>query len=173
MKVSKSMFAIGTILLFSAFITYTAINWKIKDDYTIAVYQGGNKFITFKGLKADIVLDEENMKNSRISATINSDVVVVEPNKALENDAESEKVLDVKNFPTISFESNSVMKTGNNYEATGKLTIKKATKEIKLPFTFENEILKGTFNINLADFDINHPGFTKQLQVVLTVPVTK
>ena len=90
-----------SVLIFSAFIAYTTVNWKIKDDYGIYIYQGGSKFITFKGLKATILLDEEHMEKSKISASVNSDILLVEPNQALENAGESEDALDVKNFPII------------------------------------------------------------------------
>jgi polyisoprenoid-binding protein YceI len=173
MKKIKLVFAIVLIIAASSFVAYKAINWKVKDDYAISVYQGGNKFIMFKGLKAEIILDEERIENSKISATINSDVILVEPNQALERDAEGIDVLDIQNYPIITFISTSVNKQGDSYETIGKLTIKNVSKEIKLPFTFKNEILKGAFTINLSDFNINHQGFNKQLQVVLNVPVTK
>ncbi|HWY11996.1 MAG TPA: YceI family protein [Bacteroidia bacterium] len=169
----KIIIPAAATLVLTAFSVYKGVNWKVKDDYTVQVYQSGTKFITFRGLKAEIILDKENAEKSKISATIDSDVITVEPNQALENAAESQDVLDIKNFPVISFESSSIRSYGDRYEAIGKLTIKNVTKEIKIQFTFENEILKGDFNVNLPDFNINHHAFTKQLQIVLTIPVTK
>lgn len=170
----KLVVIVLSVIVFSAFITYKAVNWKVKDDYGIYIYQGGSKFITFKGLNATIILDEEDMTKSKISASVNSDIILVEPNQALENAGESTDALDVKNFPFISFESASVVaKWGTGYEAIGKLTIKNVSKEITIPFTFENEVLKGTFNVNLSDFNINHKAFTKTLQIFLNIPVAK
>ncbi len=66
---------------------------------------------------------------------------------------------DTKNFPLISFVSEKVQKgRGDGYSVTGKLTIKKHTKEISFPFTATAKgsgyLFTGSFKINRREFDI-------------------
>lgn len=170
----KLLISLTTVLIASAFVAYKTINWKVKDDYSIAVYKGGTKFITFTGLKAVILFDEENLEKSKISASVDaSSINPGEKNDALREGAKKPETLDVEKYPVISFESKAITKTGNGYEATGNLTLKGVTKEIKLPFIFEKEIFKGGFSIDPKDFNITNENYQHQLNIVLTIPVTK
>ena len=172
MKKLKLFICASIILLASAFAAYKSINWKVKDDYTIQVYKGGAKCISFKGLKAVIAFDEEQPEKSKISATIDSNPIV-EQNEALREGVKKPETLDVEKYPFISFESTSVIKKDNGYEATGNLTLKGITKEIKLPFTFVKEVFIGGFTIDAKDFNITNVNFQHQLQVVLNIPVSQ
>ena len=172
MKKLNLLIVASIILLSSAFVAYKSINWKVKDDYYIQVYKGGAKCITFSGLKAVIEFDEEHPEKSKISATIDSNPIV-DHNDALREGAKKAETLDVEKYPLISFESTVVTKKDNGYEATGNLTLKGITKEIKLPFTFVNEVFIGGFTIDAKDFNITNVNFQHQLNIVLNIPVTK
>jgi len=170
----KLLIGVSIILLASAFAAYKAVNWKVKEDYSVMVYKGGTKFITFRGLKADILFDEENPEKSKISASVDATSVSPgERNDALQNGAKKPETLDVEKFPVISFVSTAVTKKDSGYVATGNLTLKGITKQIVLPFTFEKEVFKGGFSINPEDFNITNANFQHQLNIVLIVPVTK
>jgi polyisoprenoid-binding protein YceI len=171
-KIKLIVIAITT-LLSSAFVTYTVVNWKVKEDYYVQVYKGGTKFVTFRGLKAKILFDETKPEKSKISASIESNSIDAETNLALMQGAKKPETLDVEKFPLISFESTAIIKTTTGYEATGKLTLKGISKEIKLAFIFENQIFEGGFTIIPQDFNITGEAFQKNLNIVLHVPVTK
>jgi len=66
---------------------------------------------------------------------------------------------DTKNNPVAHFVSGSIRNTGKgHYEATGKMTIKGKTLEIKTPFTLKQTggtlLIKGAFPLKRLDFGI-------------------
>ena len=62
-------------------------------------------------------------------------------NEDRDNHLKSADFFDAEQFPTITFESTSITKSGDSFDVTGNLTIKGVTKEV----TFETEFNgKGT-----------------------------
>ena len=188
----KLLIGLTITFLVTSFVVYKAVDWKVKDDYTIRIYHQGDHFVSFSGLKASILFDEENVEKSKISASIVADSINCGRNNAMKEGSKKPETLDVKNFPLISFQSTSITKKDSaalyffrktlfetddpikfRYQAIGNLTIKGVTKEIKIPFTFENEIFKGCFAIHPKDFNITNEMFQEDLNVLLTIPVTK
>jgi polyisoprenoid-binding protein YceI len=86
---------------------------------------------------------------------------------------------DAKQFPTITFKSTSVKKTGDNkYDVTGDFTLHGVTKSLTVPFTMTGTAqgMKGEtrlgfqtdFSIDRTDYDIK----TLPQAVGLDVPIT-
>lgn len=66
---------------------------------------------------------------------------------------------DTKNNPVASFTSGSISSTGKGqYQATGKMTIKGKTLDIKAPFTLKQAgstlLIEGAFPLKRLDFNI-------------------
>ncbi len=164
------------LVLTSACLQYQSTDWKVKEGYSVKVFRNSQvQFpIFFKGLKADISFDKEQPEKSKIKATI--DATTIDTGNALMTEhAKEENVLHTDKFPVITFESRSVRKTNTGYETTGNLTLKGITKEIRFPFTFENDTFIGTFEISALDFNITREGAVPSGQIIieLTIPVTK
>ena len=91
--------------------------------------------------------------------------------------AKSDKWFDAEKYPTIKFTSSSIAKTSTglcSYRNVEMHGVQKTSATI--PFTFENNVFKGSFAVNRMDFNINtaepnHGG--SQFKVDITVPVTK
>ena len=87
----------------------------------------------------------------------------------------------VADYPVIRFFSTKVVASGKANEAviTGKLTIKKVTKEISFPFLYTEDKgalhFKGEFKINRRDFGVGGGSFSMadELKVKLDVMVSK
>lgn len=182
MKKIKLLIATLTILLTSAFAIYESVDWKVKDDYIIKFRFGKYTFGvdsmpapnygTIKGLKASISFDQNNLAASKITASI--DAKTVDTGDPLKNSsAKGSDVLIADKFPFVTFESTSIAKVNNGYEATGILTIKNISKEIKFPFVFEKETFNGGFTINTKDFNFTHPHVPKEITIFFKIPVTK
>ena len=182
MKKIKLIIFTLTILLTSAFVLYDSVDWKVKDDYIIKFRFGKYTFGvdsmpapnygTIKGLKASISFDQDNLEKAKIIASI--DAKSIETGESLKNSsATGPDVLIADKFPLVTFESTSITKINNHYEATGNLTIKNISKEIKFPFDFEKEIFNGGFTINTKDFSFTHPHVPKEITIFFTIPVAK
>jgi polyisoprenoid-binding protein YceI len=165
------------IVLGLANMGYNVIyNWKVKEDsYSIKI--SGTKIEgTFTGLKATLVFDPAHPEACSLLATV--DVTTLSTGFFLKTKhALSEEALDAKRYPTIRFQSDNVVKKGNFYEASGKLTLKGITKNIIIPFTYSNSStkgsFKGTFKINPKDYRIDIDGTPDVITILLDVPVTR
>jgi polyisoprenoid-binding protein YceI len=165
-----------TLLMASAFVAIQSVDWKLKEDAYSVNFKGNRITGTMKGLKTVITFDEARPESAKISATLDVNTINT-GNGMMNKHAKSEDALDVKRFPTIHFESVSVSGKNGAYNAIGKLSIKGITKEINLPFTFENKgaeaVFKGKFSIVTKEFNLTRGGTPETIEVEITTPVTK
>ncbi|MES2679579.1 MAG: YceI family protein [Bacteroidota bacterium] len=179
MKKTKTLFIGATLMSIFAFTLIQRVNWKVKEGYSVK-FNGG----TFKGLKALIQFNENNPENSKITASIDARTIDT-GNRLMDEHAKDSQALDAGNFPMITFVSTSVKKNATGYEATGNLTLKGVTKEVKLPFTFDSkkalaqfpfhpkETFRGVLAITPNDYNIKRAGVPDQVSVELIIPVTR
>jgi polyisoprenoid-binding protein YceI len=162
------------IILLSAFTFIQTIDWKIGDNYSVK-FEGGDPSGEFSGLKGTIKFDPNNLAASKLDCSI--DVESINTGNGMKNThAKSDKWLDAAKYPVIRFTSKSIRKTATGFEATGTLDFHGVQKEITLPFTFENNVFAGAFEVNRLDYNVNtaepdHGG--KVFKISLNVPVTK
>jgi polyisoprenoid-binding protein YceI len=162
------------LLAASAFTIIKSQDWKISDGYAIK-FDGGDPSGEFGGLKGTINFDPNDLASSKFDATI--DVASINTGNGMKNThAKSDKWFDAAKYPTIKFTSSSITKTATGYSAAGTLEMHGVQKSATIPFTFDNNVFKGSFEVNRMDFNINtaepnHGG--AQFKVDITVPVTK
>ncbi|MCW3119823.1 MAG: YceI family protein [Chitinophagaceae bacterium] len=133
----------------------------------------------FTGLKADLKFDPKDPGNSSISASI--DAKTVSTGIALRNRdlRKKEEWLDTDKYPLITFYSKKIEKKGNEYTATGDLTLKGQTRSVEIRFTFTGKgssgVFKGKFTINRQDFHIGKEGGSvgSTITINLNIPVKK
>lgn len=167
-------FAALTIILASAFTAATSIDWKITDNYSVK-FNGGDPSGEFTSLKGTISFDPANLASSKFNASI--EVASINTGNGMKNThAKSEKWFDAEKYPTINFTSSSITKTSAGYLATGILDMHGVQKEATIPFTFENNVFAGSFEINRLDYNVNtaepEHGSAK-FKVAISVPVTQ
>jgi polyisoprenoid-binding protein YceI len=80
-------------------------------------------------------------------------------------------------YPTIKFQSIKIEKTASAYQVVGNLTIKETTKNISIPFAFENKgnegNFKGNFTINRTEYNLKKWGVGEVIKIELVIPVKK
>lgn len=183
MKKIKFLILFAGLLLVSAFTIPKPVVWKIKPNYSVKVVGAFDDKMYFKTLTTMIVFDEEAPEKSKLMATIDAKSL---NSPSAEMTEHAKQALEVNKFTEISFVSTSIIKTKLGYEATGDLTIKGITKQIKFPFVFDSKkdlsdkfplVAKETFNgkmmIAAKDFNITRSGTPTQLFIDITIPVTK
>jgi polyisoprenoid-binding protein YceI len=135
---------------------------------------------TFKGLKGTIVFDASDLANARFDVTVNATSIDTGIGMR-DNHLRKSEYFGVADFPTIRFISTAIEQASKPNEArvTGKLTIKKTTKEISFPFRYAdaNGILQltGRFTINRRDFGVggNSISLSDELTVSLDVRASR
>lgn len=163
--------ALGT----SAFtVVNTTTQWKVKEDAYTVKFTSKDFDGNFKGLQSVLLFDPANLAASKLTATI--DVSTINTGNGMRN-GHAKKGLDAGTFKTVKFVSTSITKTASGYEATGDLTIKDITKQIKIPFTFtpnsDGGVFSGTFSVKPAEYNVTKGGTPEVLDFQLNVPVSK
>ena len=99
----------------------------------IAKVRGG--FKTFSG---SIELDEADMTKATVAVTIDAASIDTAEEKR-DAHLKSADFFDVEKFPTLTFKSKSITKSGDAYEVAGELTIHGVTKDVVLHTQFEGK----------------------------------
>lgn len=95
---------------------------------------------SFGEYDATLVLDENDMSNSSVNATIQVASIDTD-NEKRDGHLRSPDFFDAENHAEITFASTSVEKKGDgSYVAHGSLTIRGTTKEVSMPFTVKGPI---------------------------------
>lgn len=129
----------------------------------------------FKGLTANLKFDPVNLATSSIVASV--DAVTIDTDNSLRNRhlREKEDFFEVAKYPKITMKSTKIEKNGDSYVGYFDLTIKKITKNIKIPFTFTQTADKAVFNgktsVNRRDWALggNTLGMANDVTINLVV----
>ncbi len=148
--------------------TDAKVNFKIKNF-------GSTVDGSFTGLKGILEFNEDDFSATKIKVTL--DAKSIDTNIGMrDNHLRKESYFDVTRFPDIQFSSSKVVKvSASEGIVTGKLTIKKITKEITFPFTFSiangNPRFKGEFKLNRRDYAVggNSMSLSDDLKVILDI----
>jgi polyisoprenoid-binding protein YceI len=131
---------------------------------------------SFKTWKADIEFDPADLAHAHVD-------VAVDLGSEASDEAEFDDGLkgaqgfQVSQFPTAHFVTTSFThKAGNNYVATGKLSLRGVTKEVTLPFTLTIDgaqaHMKGTAIVIRTDYGVGQGMWTAPTPVAHDVTVT-
>jgi len=120
--------------------------WTLDPTHSIAEFSVKHLVVTtvkgrFRDVEATLYIDEENIANSSVTASI--DVASVDTNQP-DRDAHlrSDDFFNSEEYPKITFRSTRVEKTkDDNYLVHGDLTIRDVTRPVALDAEFEGEIV--------------------------------
>jgi polyisoprenoid-binding protein YceI len=139
----------------------------------------------FTKMSGTVVVDDADMSKSSVNATV--DVTSIDTRvTARDNDLKSDKFFDVARFPTMTFQSTKVWKTGEGTaKMAGNLTLHGVTKEITFdvsgptaPISDKGGLRRGveaTTKIDRKDFGITaDPGIVgDQISITIDVEMTQ
>lgn len=164
----KKVLVFLTLVLFANFVqaadkyeldaTHSSVDFSV---VYLVISETTGHFNEFDGY---LIWDEADLSQSKIVGTIKAASIDTNNEKRDEH-LKSEDFFAAEKHPEIKFESTKIEKSGEGYVATGNLTMRGVTKEIKTPFTITGKIkdfagnprigLKSEFKINRKDFGIN------------------
>ena len=91
----------------------------------------------FNGLEGKIIFDENHPAAGTFDVRLPAKSINTN-NKSRDKHLRSEDYFEVDSYPFITFKSNTMVNSENKYEVSGKLTIKNITKDVSIPFTYQN-----------------------------------
>ena len=172
----KFIYPLAAIILIvaSSFTVFNSQEWKIADNSYVK-FDGGDPSGQFGGLKGIVNFDPIDLAASKFDVTL--DVATINTGNGMKNThAKSAKWFDAEKYPTIQFTSSVITKAAAGYEAKGMLSMHGVQKEAVIPFTFEDNIFKGSLTLNRLDYNVNtaEPDHgSASFRVDIQVPVTK
>ena len=176
------MKSLYTLLIVSFFFLIAAspliTTYQLNSSEAAVVFEINNMGVAVDGSLSNptgtVIFDPADLSNSSVSATV--DVSTIDTGiSARDKDLKKEEYFDVEKYPTIRFRSTSITKTNSGYQASGKLTIKGTTKNVSVPFTVENDVFKGRFNLDRLDYQVGEDSWilSDEVRVQFTLPVNK
>lgn len=150
----KSILQVAILLLLAHFSFAQTPLKVVSSAITFTIKNAGLKVNgSFSALEADIRFSPTEFKASTIKASVNANTIKTGI-EARDNHLKKAEYFDAVNFPKITIESSFFGKEGNRFIGYFKLTIKGITKDISVPFTFENNVFKGSFTIDRRHFKV-------------------
>lgn len=164
----------GLALTLSSFTFLSTLDWNIDTTHSIKFSTEDAEGI-FKTLEGKVKFDTEKLGESSFDLKVA--VSSINTGNGMKNShAVSPNWFDADKYPNITFKSSKFTKTKEGYDVTGKLTIKDKSKTMTLPFTFDKNTFKGTFNVDRLYFGVggmegkqSHVG--QSLKIDFSVPV--
>ncbi len=113
---------------------------------------------TFNKFKASIAVDPAKPEQGKARIDIDIASIDVGSTEAYE-EVTGPSWFDTAKYPNASFVSSKVSRTAaGRYEVAGKMTIRNVTREVKAPFTLEQQgdalVIDGTFPLKRLDYGI-------------------
>jgi len=128
-------------------------------------FNAGYVYGTFAGPMGTVTYDPSDLSKTAFDVSVNTDSIDTR-NANRDADLKGADFFDVKQFPTMTFKSTSVTKTGDAaLSVTGDLTVHGVTKSITLPMEMTGSGqgmrgetrtgFRGEFKINRHDYQID------------------
>ncbi len=163
----KSLIAYGVALILTAPIARAqSTTWQLDPAHSNAQFSVRHLGISnvqgeFTKVTGTVQLDDQDISKSTVNATI--DVASLDTRvQNRDNDLKSDHFFDVAKFPTITFQSTKIIKTGDDTsKMTGNLTLHGVTKEVTFDVTGPTKVIQvmgtrrgasATTKINRQDF---------------------
>jgi len=159
-------------------LSLTVSSQSIDQEKSQVNFEIGNMWIntvegTFKKMTGSVVYSIKNPSASSFSVCVDASTVNTDSEKRDEH-LKTEDFFAVDRYPTICIESSKISSSKEGLKFTGTLTMLGVTKTISFPFTFDNKVLRGTFEINRSDFGLGADtgSFAVAEEVEITIECT-
>jgi len=162
----NSLIAFGFAIILAATVQAQSTTWQLDPAHSNAQFSVRHLGISnvqgeFTKVTGTVELDDQDISKSTVNATI--DVSSLDTRvQHRDDDLKSDHFFDVAKFPTITFQSTKIWKTGEGTaKMTGNLTLHGVTKEVTFDVTGPTKVIQvmgtrrgasATTKINRQDF---------------------
>lgn len=146
--------------------TATAVNYSVDAGHSwlgfTATQSGGDVDGRFEKFTAKIAFADADLRGSRFDVEVDTQSVNTQDDDR-DSALRGEDLFSVAKYPKAHFVTTGfARKSAGQYEATGKLTIRDVTRDIRLPFTFQATTeggkpiawLKGGVSVNRLEYGV-------------------
>ncbi len=152
------MIKLVTTMILSCLVAVAGFAQIINNDKSVVNFKVKNMKIktvkgTFTGMKGTVNFSPSNIASSNFDVCIDASTVNTK-NEKRDNHLRNADFFDTDKYPTICFKSKSITNNADTYLVKGTLTMHGISKEVEIPFTFSNNILKGNLTLQRLDYQI-------------------
>ncbi len=145
-------------IFFTLFVSLLGIAQSINSSKSEVTFEIGNLVFNtvegkFKKMTGEVIFKASDLSAARFDVCVDASTIDTGSRKR-DDHLRNEDFFDVKQYPKICFQSNTISKKGKNYLAKGKLTMHGITKKVEIPFSYSNKTLKGSLTVNRYDYNI-------------------
>jgi len=147
-------------------VIHTSITFEVKN-------MGINTSGTIGGLQADIQFNPLDLSASKIEASVDVNTINTD-NDSRDEHLKGGDFFDVMHYPKITLRSLSFKhKNGANYTGIFDLSIKGKTKQVEIPFTYNEKgtdlTFNGSFKINRIDFGVGENSLILSNEITINI----
>ena len=174
---------LGVLVLLTGLHAFAqTTKWQIDPAHSDALFSVRHMGIanvhgSFSGVTGTVTLDDKNMAQSSVDATIDTTTVDT-ANAMRDKDLKGPNFLDVAKFPTMHFVSTKLVQTNGQWQLLGTLTLHGVTKPVTLaldttgkeqldPWGKTRRGFTATTTINRRDFGVVWSGTLKSGDAVV------
>lgn len=142
------------------------VRYRIQPEASDVTFQATSRLMNADGrfhrLSGEVVADPKDFRSAKVSLSI--EAASIDTGIGMrDNHLRSEDFFDVKQFPTITFESARVEGAGGRVTVVGRLTIHGVTREVAVPVdvnvTDTALMASGELVVNRRDFGLSYQSF--------------
>lgn len=112
---------------------------------------------SFSGMTGEVDFQPNNLSSSIFDVCIDANSINTE-NEKRDNHLRNADFFEVETYPEICFESSSISKKSSGYIVKGMLTMHGVSKEIEIPFSYNQNQLIGKFELDRVDYRVGDTG---------------
>jgi len=184
---STALLAVLTVPSFAATTTWNIDPYHANAQFSVRHLGISNVQGEFTKVTGTVTIDDADITKSSVNASIDINSIDTRVSKR-DDDLKSPDFFDAAKFPTMTFQSTKIVKTGEGtLKMTGNLTIKGVTKEVTFDVTGPTAPTKvpaamgsmrrgvsATVKINRQDFGVSKdPGMVgDEISIVLDLEMT-
>ena len=143
------------LILFFSLLSYgQTINAESsKVNFSVSNFKINTVKGSFTGMAGEVIFSPDDLSTAKLAVCIDA-ASVDTGNKKRDDHLKKDDFFGVETYPEICFESTSIIKTDKGYLASGNLMMHGVTKNIEIPFVYEENKFVGDFKVKRLDYKV-------------------
>lgn len=125
---------------------------------------------SFGGMKGEVNFNPDDLRNSSFDVCISANTVDTGL-KLRDKQLNKDDFFHTESYADICFKSTSITGTANGYVTKGILSIHEISREIEIPFTYENNAFRGSISIDRRDYKLGEKFTPKKIATIAKVEI--
>jgi Uncharacterized conserved protein len=143
------------LILFFSLLSYgqTINTESSKVDFSVSNFKINTVKGSFTGMEGEVIFSPDDLSAAKLAVCIDA-ASVNTGNKKRDDHLKTEDFFGVETYPEICFESTSIIKTDKGYLALGNLMMHGVSKNIEIPFVYDDNKFVGDFKVKRLDYKV-------------------